>query len=63
MKSWFTSLNGAITLSVIALLTELWRAFLDFQHEYSNFLNSTGMDEIPSFGKWLRQRRRTLDPG
>ena len=42
MKSWFTSLNGAVTLSVIALLTELWRAFLDFQHEYSNFLNSTG---------------------
>ena len=42
MKSWFFSLNGAVTLSLIALLTELWRAFLDFQHEYSNFLNSTG---------------------
>ena len=42
MKNWFTSLNGAVTLSVIALLTELWRAFVDFQHEYSNFLNSTG---------------------
>ena len=42
MKSWFTSLNGAITLSVIALLTELWRAFVDFQYEYSNFLNSMG---------------------
>jgi hypothetical protein len=42
MKTWFTSLDGAVTLSVIALLTELWRAFLDFQHEYSNILNSTG---------------------
>lgn len=42
MKHWFTSLSGAVTLSVIALLTELWRAFVDFQHEYSSFLNSTG---------------------
>ena len=42
MKSWFTSLNGAVTLSMIALLAELWRAFVDFQHEYSNFLNSMG---------------------
>ena len=42
MKSWFTSLNGAISLSVIALLTELWRAFVDFQYEYAIFLNSTG---------------------
>ena len=29
MKKWFTSLNGAIALSAIALLTELWRGFLD----------------------------------
>ena len=42
MKSWFTSLSGAVTFSGIVLLTELWRAFLDFQHEYSNFLTSTG---------------------
>ena len=42
MKSWFTSLNGAVTLSVIALLTELWRAFMDFQYVYSQYLNSTG---------------------
>ncbi len=41
MKAWFTSLNGALALSVIALLTELWRAFVDFQNEYSKFLNST----------------------
>ncbi len=42
MKSWFSSLDGAIALSVIALLTELWRAFMDFQHEYARFLNGTG---------------------
>jgi hypothetical protein len=42
MKSWFTSMNGAVTLSVIALVTELWRAFVDFQREYSTFLDSTG---------------------
>jgi hypothetical protein len=29
MKNWFTSLNGAITFSAIALLTEVWRGFLD----------------------------------
>lgn len=29
MKIWFTSLNGALTLSALALLTELWRGFLD----------------------------------
>ncbi len=29
MKKWFSSLKGAITLSVIALLTEAWRGFLD----------------------------------
>ncbi len=42
MKAWFTSLDGAITLAVMALLTELWRAFVDFQHVYSNFLDGTG---------------------
>lgn len=29
MKTWFTSLSGALTLSAIALLTELWRSFVD----------------------------------
>jgi hypothetical protein len=29
MKNWFFSLKGAITLSVITLLTEAWRGFLD----------------------------------
>ncbi|HSF83073.1 MAG TPA: hypothetical protein VLA49_17685 [Anaerolineales bacterium] len=34
MKNWFTSLNGAITLSVVALLTFLGRGFLDWRYEY-----------------------------
>ena len=42
MKNWFMSLNGAVGLSVIALLTELWRAFMDFQKQYSIFLTDTG---------------------
>ena len=29
MKTWFTSLNGALALSTIALVTEAWRGFLD----------------------------------
>jgi hypothetical protein len=29
MKDWFTSLNGAIALSVITLLTQVWRGFMD----------------------------------
>ncbi len=34
MKTWITSLGTAITLSAIALLTELWRAWLDMLFEY-----------------------------
>jgi hypothetical protein len=35
VKNWFTSLNGAITLSAIALLTFLGRSFMDWRFEYS----------------------------
>ena len=34
MRNWFTSLNSAITLSVIALLTFLGRGFMDWRYEY-----------------------------
>ncbi len=34
MKTWFSSLNPAIILSTVALLTELWRAWLDMLFEY-----------------------------
>ena len=36
MKNWFTSLNGAITISAIALLTEVWRGFLDAMFVFPN---------------------------
>ncbi len=29
MKSWFTSRNAAVTFSILALLSEAWRGFLD----------------------------------
>ena len=29
MKNWFFSLSGAITLSILTLLSEMWRGFLD----------------------------------
>ena len=34
MKSWFTSLNGALALTALAWLSELWRAWLDMLFEY-----------------------------
>jgi hypothetical protein len=32
MKTWFSSLNTAITLSAIALLTELWSPWFASSH-------------------------------
>jgi hypothetical protein len=29
MKYWFTSINGAVILSVLTLLTHVWRGYLD----------------------------------
>ena len=34
MKTWFTSLNGALTLAALAWLSELWRAWLDMLFIY-----------------------------
>ena len=38
MKNWFLSLNGAVTITALALFSELWRGFLDavfvFPFEY-----------------------------
>src|SRR5512143_846839 len=42
MKSMFTTLNGAVMLTAIALLAELSRAFVDFEWVYSIVLNSAG---------------------
>ncbi|MBI2862465.1 MAG: hypothetical protein HYX89_06575 [Chloroflexi bacterium] len=42
MISWFTSLNGAITLSLVALLTFVGRTFVDYQYVYPEFFPSPG---------------------
>jgi hypothetical protein len=42
MKNWFTSLNGAIALSAIALLTEVWRDFLDAMFVFPNDIGEEG---------------------
>jgi hypothetical protein len=44
MKTWFISLNGAITLSAVAWLTELWRAWLDVLFEYPQGMVSARID-------------------
>ena len=44
MKNWFLSLNGAITLSVVALLVFLGRVFLDWRYE-SHLLGTEGSFE------------------
>lgn len=39
MKNWITSLTGAVVLSFVHFLLELWRGFLDFAYvlpDYSN---------------------------
>ena len=41
MRNWFLSLNGAITLSVIAFLTFLGRLFLDWRYE-SQLMGAAG---------------------
>lgn len=46
MKNWFLSLNGAVTLSVIALLTFLGRGFMDWRYEYP-LQDPTGAFDIP----------------
>jgi len=42
MKNWFTSLNGAITLSVTALLAEVWRGFLDAMFVFPTDIGEEG---------------------
>ncbi|MGD9092573.1 MAG: hypothetical protein PVF74_06975 [Anaerolineales bacterium] len=58
MKNWFTSLNGALTLSVIALLTEVWRGFLDAMFVLPVDFSDQGTMQIAAviftalFGTW-----------
>ena len=59
MKNRLTSLNGTIALSVIALLTFLGRAFLDWRYQYSesdpagNWDTSMALIYILLIGVWL----------
>lgn len=46
MKKWITSLNGMITLSVLALLAFLGRAFMDWRYEYPK-QDPSGAFDIP----------------
>jgi hypothetical protein len=46
MRNWIVSLNGAITLSVIALLTFLGRGFMDWRYEYPQ-QDPSGAFDIP----------------
>ena len=58
MKTWFTSLNGALTLSAIALLTEAWRGFLDAMFVFPIDFGDAGLMNLAAviftvlFGGW-----------
>ena len=43
MKNWFMSLKGAVTLSAIALITEIWRGFLDAMFVFPTDFADEGM--------------------
>lgn len=58
MKTWFTSLNGAVALSTIALLTEVWRGFLDAMFVFpndigeENFMHLAALIYVTLFALW-----------
>jgi hypothetical protein len=59
MKTWFTSLNGAIALSVIALLTFMGGTFLDYQFVFDEYFPGPGQAGMTTlinmalFGGWI----------
>lgn len=60
MKTWIISLTGAVVLSFVHLLLELWRGFLDFAYvlpDYSNGRTSNmalyGLLYTVIFAIWL----------
>ncbi|HEY5729228.1 MAG TPA: hypothetical protein VLA72_02815 [Anaerolineales bacterium] len=59
MKTWLISLNGTITLSVIAFLTFQGRAFMDWRYEYPNQDPTGSLDTMMALiymaliGGWL----------
>lgn len=58
MKNWVTSLKGAIALSVLALLSEAWRGFLDAMFVLPNEFGDEVMMNLAAviftllFGGW-----------
>lgn len=59
MKTWFASLNGVITLSLVALLIFMGRTFIDFQYVYVEFFPNPGeaalaiLVNMALFGGWF----------
>jgi hypothetical protein len=59
MKTWFSSQNGAITLSAVALVVFIARSLLDFQFVMPEFFSATGQVAMwiviymAFFGGWL----------
>lgn len=43
MRTWLTSINGVITLSMISLLVFLGRTFFDFYYVYTEFSLNLGI--------------------
>jgi hypothetical protein len=46
MKNWFLSLNGALALSVLALLSNVWRGFLDAMFVLPNGFGDAGFMQL-----------------
>lgn len=46
MKGWFFSLNGALTLSVLTLLSQVWRGFLDAMFVYPTDFGDEAMMQL-----------------
>jgi hypothetical protein len=46
MKKWFNSLKGAITLSAIALITEVWRGYLDAMFVFPDDIGDEGLMQL-----------------
>jgi hypothetical protein len=59
MKTWFSSHNGAITLSAVALVAFIARSLLDFQFVMPEFFSAMGQVAVSIviymafFGGWL----------
>jgi len=60
MKTWITSLSGAVTLSFLHFLLEMWRGFLDFSFVLPGYAGGStgslalyGLVYTAIFAAWL----------